>query len=240
MSINGQIRVISNVTNWPLLCLLVFTGLPIVAAAQDPGSAARPQIMKLHDQAEEVFQRGDYERAMFIYRNELVPIGDKYGQYMVGFMFLAGKGVQQDIVEASAWYRLAAERGTKEFVQLADQLLKAMTPAQRELSDSAYLSLREQFSDATLLLQSARADYDFLNEATRPSSSDIGITVLLLDSRDGARKDSGNFRDVEKAMKSKLRRVAKEIGIKESSIDYDDPDWQTLETQVSNFLLNLN
>lgn len=240
MSTNGPIGVILNVVGLPRLCLLVLAGLPVVAAAQDPGAAALPELMRLHDQAEEVFQRGDYERAMFIYRNELVPIGDKYGQYMVGFMFLAGKGVQQDVIEASAWYRLAAERDAKEFLQLAEQLLDSMTPEQRELSDSAYLSLRQQFSDATLLLRSARADYEYLHPRTRPSGSDIEISILLLENDTGIRRTTGRIRDVEKQMKSKLRRVANEIGIKESSIDYDEPDWQALTKQVADYLNKLD
>ena len=88
---------------------------PFVAAAQDPGSFPSVPItsktLQVQQQAEEVFERTDYKRAFFIYRNELAPIGDKYGQYMVGYMYLTGKGVEEDIVAASAWYRLAAERG---------------------------------------------------------------------------------------------------------------------------------
>ncbi len=49
---------------------------------------------------DQLFERGDYERAYFIYRNELAPAGDKYAQYMVGFMHLTGMGIDEDPVAA--------------------------------------------------------------------------------------------------------------------------------------------
>ena len=38
---------------------------------------------------------------MFIYREELAPLGDKYAQYMIGYMHEHGKGVDKDPAVAS-------------------------------------------------------------------------------------------------------------------------------------------
>ncbi len=71
-----------------------------LAAAQStssfPDMPVDAKTLRVFSQAEEVYERTDYDRAFFIYRNELAPIGDKYGQYMVGFMYLTGKGVEED------------------------------------------------------------------------------------------------------------------------------------------------
>ena len=67
-----------------------------------------------------------FDRAFCIYRNELVPLGDKYAQYMVGYMLLTGLGVGEDHSAAYAWYRLAAERDTPEFVAVRNRLRRSL------------------------------------------------------------------------------------------------------------------
>ena len=79
--------------------------------------------MAVQAKVEKLFDAGEFERAFFIYRNELSPLGDKYAQYMVGFMYQTGLGVDDDIVAAAAWYQLAAERDTREFVVVRDRYL---------------------------------------------------------------------------------------------------------------------
>ena len=105
-----------NLTN--LLALLVLVWPGIVAAQSTspiPSVPLSAKTISVQNKAEQLFEERNYDRAFFIYRNELAPIGDKYSQYMVGFMYLTGKGVEPSRVMATAWYRLAAERGTKEF-----------------------------------------------------------------------------------------------------------------------------
>jgi len=155
-------------------------------------------------------------------------------------MFAAGKGVQRDGIEASAWFRLAAERGNKQFVKISNQVLESMTPAQRQLSDSVYLPLRQQFSDVAILLNSARADYDSLQAQTTTTGGDIMVSNLRPESPVANRNSAKHYRDLEKQMNSKLGQVADELGIKKSSIDYDEPDWQMLNDQVVEHLNKLD
>lgn len=49
--------------------------------------------VRIQAKAESLYLQGHWERAQFIYEHELAPIGDKYAQYMVGYMYLNGQGV---------------------------------------------------------------------------------------------------------------------------------------------------
>lgn len=129
--------------------------LPIahVANAGDsfPGGKPEQRILETQQKVDSLFEKGDYGRAYFIYRNELAPLGDKFAQYMVGYMTLTGKGVEQDIVAASAWYRLAAERGEANFTRVRDELWRHFNDKQRLQSDQEYMNLRIRYSDAMIV-----------------------------------------------------------------------------------------
>ena len=150
----------------------------IVDAQQSTGisaNASDPGLLSLQAKVDGLFARGEYERAYFIYRKELVPLGDKYAQYMVGYLHLTGMGADEDPVLASAWYRLAAERGTPEFIALRDELMRALPPAQRQRSDALYMDLKRQYSDVVILLGSIKDDFRELElmarEGLRPRSA---------------------------------------------------------------------
>ncbi len=125
-----------------LLVALLATSVEAQQSAGLSTGFADSRTLRVQRKVDDLFERGEYERAYFIYRNELVPLGDKYAQYMVGFMHLTGKGVTENPIAASAWYRLAAERGTPEFVAVRDFLLVGMMPEERRQSDELFLQLR--------------------------------------------------------------------------------------------------
>lgn len=138
------------------LCLFA---LDFAAAQYSGGISAGvpdPKILNLHEKVDDLFTRGETSRAYFIYRNELVPLGDKYAQYMVGYMHLTGLEVDQDRVAAMAWYRLAAERGTPEFVELRDRLFAELTDEQRRDADRLYRELHLEYCDLAILLASIK------------------------------------------------------------------------------------
>lgn len=114
------------------------------------------RTMAVQAKVEQLFQAEDFRRAYFIYRNELAPIGDKYAQYMVGYMLLNGLGVSEDPVSASAWYRLAAERDTPEFVAVSNNLLGQLDEHQVQQSNADYFRLRARYSDVAVVLASIR------------------------------------------------------------------------------------
>lgn len=140
--------------------LLVAAGMmmaaaSILAADDFPGAEPDRRIIKLQEKVDALFEKGDFERAYFIYKEELVPLGDKYAQYMVGYMTLVGKGVPQDVIGGSAWYQLAAERGNPAFVQARDEVLRLFDEERRILSDQRYYELRRDFSDAMIVAKLA-------------------------------------------------------------------------------------
>jgi len=93
-----------------VLCLIWFVLLLGISQAQGETGISNDnpesRTLALQNKVDRLYDRGEFKRAYFIYRNELVPLGDKYAQYMVGYMLLTGTGVDEDPVSASAWYRL--------------------------------------------------------------------------------------------------------------------------------------
>lgn len=147
-----------------LVGVLVLAGSAAVAADSFPGRDPDRRVWGIQQKADGLFEQGDYERAMFIYRNELAPLGDKYAQYMVGFLHLAGKGVPADAILASAWYRLAAERGDKTLVGERDKLMAFLNDEQKALSDRAFGELRAELGDATLVTRLIEEDLGLLSD----------------------------------------------------------------------------
>ena len=142
-----------------VLIALILLGIDL-ACAQDrfPGQPPDRRIAAIQQKADSLFEHGKYDRAFFIYESELAPIGDKYAQYMVGYMYLAGKGVETDIPRAVAWYRLAAERGDKTFVQEFDTLLAALSAEQRYQARQHFLALRPRLGDSALVMRLVEDD----------------------------------------------------------------------------------
>jgi hypothetical protein len=157
------------------------------------------RVMAVQDKVDSLFEDAKFTRAFFIYRNELAPIGDKYAQYMVGYMYDHAMGVDEDIIEASAWYRLSAERGTPEFVRVRDKLMRSFTDAERNRSNRKYNELRENYCDLAVLLSSIKRDMNELGERTGTRSgsdydgslrSELRIRLALL-------KEIGGFDDLD-------------------------------------------
>ena len=194
-----------------------------VAAAQSNNSFPKMPVdaktVRVQTQAEEVYNRTDYKRAFFIYSKELAPIGDKYGQYMVGFMYLTGKGVEEDRVAASAWYRLAAERGTKEFVKVRDQVMRSLDDAERAESDRQFIELRKKYSDLILLAGAIREDYDELGERTGSRLSAGGSRlstsrpVVVLDMGGSGSSGSDYYSSIQRRLQARLDYIAEYEGL---------------------------
>jgi hypothetical protein len=163
-----------------LTMLLAVVVIPVQTASALDVSPAKPDphIAKIQRKVDQLFERGSYERAYFIYRNELAPLGDKYAQYMVGFMNLTGKGTDKDRIAASAWLRLAAERGTPEFIQVRDLVLRDMQPAELDQSIQMYKEFRHEFSDLAILLASIKLDHE---ELTRNRGSILNQSAQRID-----------------------------------------------------------
>jgi hypothetical protein len=195
--------------------------LPAAAQRSSGLSADLPdsRTMAVQEKVDQLFDAGEYERAFFIYRNELAPLGDKYAQYMVGYMYQAGLGIDEDPVSAAAWYQLAAERGTREFVVVRDRYMHVMDPAAAAQSRDLYRELRLKYSDLAVLLSSIKRNVKDLQGRTgsRVRSQSSPVTVIEsrtsrfsstgsdyygnireeLEARVGLLKEIGDFQDIE-------------------------------------------
>jgi hypothetical protein len=137
---------------------------------QFPGAPADDRTLRIQERVEDIYAAGDHARALLIYEKELAPAGDKYAQYMVGFMHLAGEGVDADPVVAMAWYRLAAERGEESFVEARDELAASLAPPALERSEDLFAELWRKYGDRKLLLDLVEADLALLQRQGSPNA----------------------------------------------------------------------
>jgi TPR repeat protein len=143
---------------------------------QFPGAPTDSRTLRIQERVEGVFLAGDYGRALLIYEKELAPLGDKYAQYMVGFMHLTGKGVPENPSEALAWYRLAAERGEVPFIKACDVLRESLEPDEVRRSEARFAELWQRYGDRRLILDLIESDLRMLR----------GNTAATKDRHDGA------------------------------------------------------
>jgi TPR repeat protein len=129
-----------------------------------PGQPPDRSVLKAQQKADKLFKDEQYERAMLIYRRKLAPKGDKFAQYMVGYMHYSGRGVPEDAVRASSWYRLAAERGDVTFVKVRDVLMGLLNDEQRARSDTIFSEIRTEFGDVALLIRLINEDLAYLRD----------------------------------------------------------------------------
>lgn len=60
------------------------------------------------------FAAGDYNKAMQVFQPLATTSNHAYAQYFLGRMYLEGRGIERDPVEAAKWLRKAAEQSVKE------------------------------------------------------------------------------------------------------------------------------
>jgi hypothetical protein len=231
-----------------ILFLAIAFGHAAPAIAQQSGGVLSVDLdsktLSVQAKAEELFERGDYRRAHIIYLNDLAPIGDKYAQYMLGFMILRGLGVEQDPVLASAWYRLAAERGKpEEFVAIRDDVLGSLDAVDRRRSDDVYLGLRRAYSDIAISMREASEEFENVSQVS--TGSRLGGTssaITIVEPRTGGAQSA----DVliirtQHRMQRHLDRITEALGI-----DRIDAETVTagqladLEEQVQEYVGRMN
>ena len=150
-----------------------------------PGGETDRATLRTQERVEELYVQGSYDRAYFIYRKELAPRGDKYAQYMIGYMHFTGAGVPEDSAVALAWYRLAAERGEPAIEQARDELRKTLSPTQIATADGLLAQLKSELSDRVLIYELVQTDLDILRNSAGRGSSKASGNMLVIDRRYG-------------------------------------------------------
>lgn len=223
----------------PLLLLLSLATTVVAQTSDLPWAGHDSRTVRIQAKVESIYEQGDFERAHFLYVNELAPIGDKYAQYMAGYMYLRGQGVSQDPVKALAWYRLAAENGAAEFVAVRNQLMAQLSDEDLERSDAAYVALRQQYGDLAVVMSELRRDDAVRNVEITGSRIKGGSRPLtIVDPRTGT-VISGDeyFRRANSQSQDQLDYVTDTLGIEPMSIeDMSDADFDALQRQVEDYL----
>lgn len=224
----------------------IFAVLALLASASvfaqgSSGGMSDAAVARTQNMVEDLFESGEYERAFRIYKEDLAPIGDKYAQYMVGFMYLMGTGVDEDPVMASAWYRLAAESTYPELLEVRDHLMNGLTEVDRLYSDQLFLQLRRQFSDAVLLLRVIEDDLIEIDARTGSRLSGSAGSVTIFDPNTGRGESSDAFyRRLENRIKSSLERLDKLVGLDGIDMDPSDLNFDELKLHVHQWVETIN
>lgn len=150
-----------------------------------PGEAPSKRVLRAQEQAELAYRTGDYDRALWIYRNELAPVGDKYAQYMVGYMHLVGQGVDKNEVDAAAWFLLAAERGHEQLIDVSADLQRRLSVEQRQRAQRQALELKSEIGDRRLVTRLIRRDVAALRSQTGSRTGSCIQPVRVYDPNDG-------------------------------------------------------
>lgn len=186
--------------------------------SQFPGALADARTLDAQEQVESIYEAKEYERALLIYKEELAPIGDKYAQYMVGYMHLRGQGVEKSRPAALAWYRLAAERREPAILQARDSLFHRMSQEEIVESNRIFVELWRELGDNKLVLDLIRQDLKVLQARTGSriaNSSTSPITIV-----DVRRGDSSGDAYYDRVR----RRVAMRMDFLDSNVEIVDLD----------------
>lgn len=201
----------------PILFILIALLAAAVASAQIypsfPGADTDQKTLRTQERVEELFVSGNFDRAYFIYRNELAPRGDKYAQYMVGYMHLTGAGVPEDPAVALAWYRLAAERGEPSIELARDELQKSLSPTELATANGLFAKMKAELSDQVLIYKLVQQDLDVLRDRVGRINSMSASPVLIIDRRYGYMSGAQYYRMIKKRLAMRLEYLKHHVEI---------------------------
>ncbi|MBT8103624.1 MAG: hypothetical protein KJO95_11695 [Gammaproteobacteria bacterium] len=220
---------------WLVLVALLTTSTQAQRASMPAADRADSRTLAVQRKVDDLFERGEFERAFFIYRNELAPVGDKYAQYMVGYMHLVGKGTDENPVVASAWYRLAAERGTPEFMAVRDQLMRDLQADERRRSDFEYLRLRHEYSDLAILMDSILDRARELNRVSRPrlAPENSSLNVVLEAQGPAVSRSGREYTEwLRKDLKRRLSTLSRLGNFPDLETDPDKANYAEIDDRV--------
>lgn len=232
-TLNTLTRIILSI----LLSVLAVTAHAQWAALSSGDLDARTS--RIQTKAEQLYVGGEFKRAHFIYVNELAGRGDKYAQYMAGYMYFMGQGVSEDLVRASAWYRISAERKAPEFVVVRDELMQSLNPEQRALSDSLYVDLRKQYSDLVIVMKLVEDDLESLQfETTGSRVPGRSTMVTMVDPHSGQTMSADHYRNrVMRLMKSRVNFLTSQLDIDPLDADLSKAQvrelWDRIHEQIA-------
>ena len=216
---------------------IVATLVHVPAHANDyiyfPGASADQRTLQAQRLVEQLYKDRKFERSLIIYEKELAPIGDKYAQYMVGFMYYRGHGVEVNRPAALAWFRLAAERRDPPIVAARDALFSTMSQEEIVKSNQIFVKLWRELGDSQIILDLVRHDLKLLKEKTGsriPGSSTSPMTIVRVQ---GAITSSSAFYDrVRERLEMRLNFLNSNVEIVDIALNDNLAVKKSLEQEI--------
>lgn len=223
-----------------LLAALSWAGVSAQDYKPFPGVSADQRTLAMQHRVDELYDAGNYERAFFIYENELAPRGDKYAQYMVGYMYQNGQGVPRDPARALAWYRLSAERGNPMLMAVRDKLAGALSLDEIDRSKTIFASLLRELSDTTLIMKLIQRDMEILKRRTGSHIPGSGVSQPIKVIRpSGIPEDPNFYANVRRRLEARLNYLETKVEIEDLQREPDTGELQQFEEQVRAELASL-
>lgn len=206
-----------------------------------PGITSDSRTIRLQESVDELYAAGNFERAFFIYENDLAPQGDKYAQYMVGYMYLHAQGVEQDKTRAFAWYRLAAERGESVLQRPQRKLIESMSAAEIARSNRFLADLRDSIGDVRLVTKLIEQDLKILKERTgsRVASAEYSGPLIIIKPYGGT-VGPNYYHDVRVRLEVRLNYLGTRVEISDNALQIDDEKLRILQEQAKSELAALD
>ncbi|MCH8335667.1 MAG: SEL1-like repeat protein [Proteobacteria bacterium] len=198
-----------------------------------PGESADQRTLQIQKRVDELYDAGDYKRALFIYEKELAPRGDKYAQYMVGYMHVNALAAPHDTASALAWYRLAAERGHEVLERARDELAKTLTREEIDASNRLFLDLLQKIGDTRLLMKLIQRDMNTLRSRTGthiPGSRISGPMQIIKPS--GMPENPNYYRNIRLHLEARLNYLEAKVEISDIALEFDYNGLRMFEEQV--------
>jgi len=198
-----------------------------------PIASSDQQTLRAQRLVEELYESKQYKRSRIIYEKELAPIGDKYAQYMVGFMLINGQGSAANRPAALAWYRLAAERSEPLILQARDNLFDSMTQEEIVLSNEIFVRLWREIGDNRLILDLVQRDLDTLKAKTGsrlPGSSTSPISIVNM--RSNELQGEASYARIQKRIELRLEYLNANVEIVDVDLNDEFAVKKSLEMEI--------
>jgi TPR repeat protein len=102
------------------------------------------------------YESGDY-RSAFKILSKTAAQGMKRSQYILGFMFMKGEGVDKNMLFGLAWMGLSTEADNNDWQNTYDGLYNVLTSAQKSMVDDKINQYRQKFGASAQGVTCARA-----------------------------------------------------------------------------------
>jgi len=122
--------------------LAVLAACPVMAAHY--GLYEIDNIYENESSGLRFYEKGEYEEALGLLKRT-AALGMKRSQYILGFMFIRGEGVDRNPLIGLTWLGLSTESGNEEWQATYDQLYGSLSDAQREILDRKIEEYRAKY-----------------------------------------------------------------------------------------------